>query len=174
MNDTILEYTKESNDLLVLELIGIALLIFSLLIIYLKVRKNYKNLSESEKESLINLKSKIKYLKLICIVGCIIFTIIFSLNHFISTQKNIDEMYKNGLVINDIEGESKLLVVERYLIVNMLVWYIVFRVLFKINKKISDEEKSVFKKSYSSLTAILIIQAIVIYIIDFLEMIMLI
>lgn len=174
MNDTILEYTKESNDLLVLEIIGIALLIFSLLIIYLKVRKNYKNLSESEKESLINLKSKIKYLKLICIVGCIIFTIIFSLNHFISTQKNIDEMYKNGLVINDIEGESKILVVERYLIVNMLVWYIVFRVLFKINKKISDEEKSVFKKSYSSLTAILIIQAIVIYIIDFLEMIMLI
>ena len=76
-------------------------------------------------------------------------------------------MYKNGLVINDIEGESKILVVERYLIVNMLVWYIVFRVLFKINKKISDEEKSVFKKSYSSLTAILIIQAIVIYIIDF-------
>ena len=174
MNDTILEYTKESNDLLVLEIIGIALLIFSLLIIYLKVRKNYKNLSESEKESLINLKSKIKYLKLICIVGCIIFTIIFSLNHFISTQKNIDEMYKNGLVINDIEGESKILVVERYLILNMLVWYIVFRVLFKINKKISDEEKSVFKKSYSSLTAILIIQAIVIYIIDFLEMIMLI
>ena len=174
MNDTILEYTKESNDLLVLEIIGIALLIFSLLIIYLKVRKNYKNLSELEKELLINLKSKIKYLKLICIVGCIIFTIIFSLNHFISTQKNIDEMYKNGLVINDIEGESKILVVERYLIVNMLVWYIVFRVLFKINKKISDEEKSVFKKSYSSLTAILIIQAIVIYIIDFLEMIMLI
>ena len=174
MTDTILEYTKESNDLLVLEIIGIALLIFSLLIIYLKVRKNYKNLSESEKESLINLKSKIKYLKLICIVGCIIFTIIFSLNHFIGTQKNIDEMYKNGLVINDIEGESKILVVERYLIVNMLVWYIVFRVLFKINKKISDEEKSVFKKSYSSLTAILIIQAIVIYIIDFLEMIMLI
>ena len=83
-------------------------------------------------------------------------------------------MYKNGLVINDIEGESKILVVERYLIVNMLVWYIVFRVLFKINKKISDEEKSVFKKSYSSLTAILIIQSIVIYIIDFLEMIMLI
>lgn len=174
MSDTILEYTKESNDLLVLEIIGIALLIFSLLIIYLKVRKNYKNLSESEKESLINLKSKIKYLKLICIVGCIIFTIIFSLNHFISTQKNIDEMYKNGLVINDIEGESKILVVERYLILNMLVWYIVFRVLFKINKKILDEEKSVFKKSYSSLTAILIIQAIVIYIIDFLEMIMLI
>lgn len=174
MTDTILEYTKVSNDLLVLEIIGIALLIFSLLIIYLKVRKNYKNLSESEKESLINLKSKIKYLKLICIVGCIIFTIIFSLNHFISTQKNIDEMYKNGLVINDIEGESKILVVERYLILNMLVWYIVFRVLFKINKKISDEEKSVFKKSYSSLTAILIIQAIVIYIIDFLEMIMLI
>ena len=174
MNDTLLEYTKESNDLLVLEIIGIALFIFSLIMIYLKVRKNYKNLSESEKESLINLKSKIKYLKLICIVGCIIFTIIFSLNHFISTQKNIDEMYKNGLVINDIEGESKILVVERYLIVNMLVWYIVFRVLFKINKKISDEEKSVFKKSYSSLTAILIIQAIVIYIIDFLEMIMLI
>ena len=174
MNDTLLEYTKESNDLLVLEIIGIALFIFSLIMIYLKVRKNYKNLSESEKESLINLKSKIKYLKLICIVSCIIFTIIFSLNHFISTQKNIDEMYKNGLVINDIEGESKILVVERYLIVNMLVWYIVFRVLFKINKKISDEEKSVFKKSYSSLTAILIIQAIVIYIIDFLEMIMLI
>lgn len=174
MSDTLLEYTKESNDLLVLEIIGIALFIFSLIMIYLKVRKNYKNLSELEKELLINLKSKIKYLKLICIVGCIIFTIIFSLNHFISTKKNIDEMYKNGLVINDIEGESKILVVERYLIVNMLVWYIVFRVLFKINKKISDEEKSVFKKSYSSLTAILIIQAIVIYIIDFLEMIMLI
>ena len=46
MSDTLLEYTKESNDLLVLEIIGIALLIFSLLIIYLKVRKNYKNLSE--------------------------------------------------------------------------------------------------------------------------------
>ena len=87
MSDTLLEYTKESNDLLVLEIIGIALFIFSLIMIYLKVRKNYKNLSELEKELLINLKSKIKYLKLICIVGCIIFTIIFSLNHFISTQK---------------------------------------------------------------------------------------
>ena len=77
--------------------------------------------------------------------------------------KNVEADLSDLIVMSLSDYESKFLIVENYLSINIFIFYLLYRVLIKIIKKISQEEKEVIKKCYSGITILLLIQMIIMF-----------
>ena len=77
--------------------------------------------------------------------------------------KNVEADLSDPIVMSLSDYESKFLIVENYLSINIFIFYLLYRVLIKIIKKISQEEKEVIKKCYLGITIILLIQMIIMF-----------
>lgn len=165
LND--LFYFKLKYKLIKCIIITILFLIF-IIIVLKKRKKNYNKLDEKEKNIYNNFKSKTRILVIVCIILCIVSTILRSAYHFYNTKKSLEEMVENGFLIQtSSEFESKIVIVERYFVLYIFIYYLIYRFLLKINSKLSQDEKNVHNKVHSSIAKIIIIQTIVFEIVSF-------
>lgn len=142
-------------------IIGIVVLLVFVFFYIRKNRKKYNNLNENEKELYNKFKSNIIKIGMICSIICLLITSIFSVYHFYNSKKDFVEMIESGYIVSlSTQYESKVLVVEQYLVVSIFICYLLFKFLIKINKNMSQEEKDIVKKVYSNSTLFLLIQTI--------------
>lgn len=154
MNNMVLNYDVEKSILI------IVVFLLVLFIIIKKIKKNYNKLDDKEKELYNKAKNKIKISMIICIVICLILTTIFSIRYFYNSKKFTEDMLKTGELVETL-NPPKILVVERYLVLNIFICYLIYRFLLNVNSKLSQEEKNILKKVYSLVTLFMIILTII-------------
>lgn len=148
---------------LIAEAIGVGIIVLFSAFCFIKKKKNFNKLTEREKEIYNNSKSKINKLGIICVVLCVIVTVVLSFGVLYEKPQNVETDLSDPIVMSSSDYESKFLIVENYLSINIFIFYLLYRVLIKIIKKISQEEKEVIKKCYSGITILLLIQMIIMF-----------
>lgn len=161
----------------ILIILSIIVLIISFFIYSKKTKNKYNNFKESEKEIFEKAKLKVKNIKIICIIVTLLCTIILSTYHFYNRYivlENFEE--KEVFEISSVSSylyESEGFIVIANFSTSILLGYLIFLILLKVNKKISSEERKIIREYYTGTTAIIIIQFAIIFIFKILSLILL-